>query len=352
MISLDGVMQAPGGPEEDPTGGFEYGGWVFPHWDEVGGQVMAESFAKPFDLLLGRKTYEIFAAHWPYQEGEIADPFNAATKYVATSSVEPSAWRNSVRLEGEVPGAVARLKEGDGPDLLTQGSAMLVRSLLAAGLVDELFLLVFPVLLGRGKRWFGEDSKPASGRCRQPHLDDRRDHGPLPAEGPGPHRLVRRTRSRARPNWRGARRWRRERHDHRDRQRRVSRHIAASPGRGVRRLARSGKRSAMAVRTPDGVIERCEIDARVGGRFAIFERRGADLAEHHGEYVEIDRPRRLAFDFWTSFSEERTRVTVTIAPDGDGARLALTHEGVWADYEERTQQGWTTILDGLAKAVE
>jgi len=160
MASLDGVMQAPGGPQEDPSGGFEFGGWVFPYWDEVANQAMGETFAKPFDLLLGRKTYEIFAAHWPYQEGEIADPFNAATKYVATSSAAPLAWQNSVRLEGEVPGAVARLKQGDGPDLLTQGSATLVRSLLAAGLVDELFLLVFPVVLGKGKRWFGEDSKP------------------------------------------------------------------------------------------------------------------------------------------------------------------------------------------------
>jgi len=159
MTSLDGVVQAPGGPEEDPTGGFQYGGWVFPHWDEVGGQVMAESFARPFDLLLGRKTYEIFAAHWPYQEGEIADPFNAATKYVATSSSEPLTWAKSARLEGDLMDAVARLKEGDGPDLLTQGSATLVRSLLAAGLVDELFLLVFPVLLGNGKKWVGEDAK-------------------------------------------------------------------------------------------------------------------------------------------------------------------------------------------------
>ena len=159
MTSLDGVVQAPGGPEEDPTGGFEYGGWVFPHWVEVGGRVMAESFARPFDLLLGRRTYEIFAAHWPYQEGEIADPFNAATKYVATSSTEPLTWKGSVRLEGDLMDAIARLKEGDGPDLLTQGSATLVRSLLAAGLVDELFLLVFPVLLGMGRKWVGEDAK-------------------------------------------------------------------------------------------------------------------------------------------------------------------------------------------------
>lgn len=160
FVSLDGVMQAPGGPEEDPTGGFRFGGWTFPFWDEVGGQAMSESFAEPFDLLLGRRTYEIFAAYWPYQKGEIADPFNAVAKYVATSSPEPLAWQNSVRLEGDVPEAVARLKEGDGPDLLTQGSSVLVQSLLAAGLVDEMFLLVFPVLLGKGKRLLGEDAKP------------------------------------------------------------------------------------------------------------------------------------------------------------------------------------------------
>lgn len=105
-------------------------------------------------------------------------------------------------------------------------------------------------------------------------------------------------------------------------------------------------------RTPDGELARCEVDARVGGRFRIDERRGADLAEHQGEYVEIDRPTRLAFDFWTSFSEERTRVTVAIAPDGHGALLTLSHEGVWADWEEKTRQGWTTILDGLARTLE
>jgi dihydrofolate reductase len=160
FVSLDGVMQAPGGPEEDPTGGFEFGGWTFPYWDEVTGAAMRESFSRPFDLLLGRRTYEIFAAHWPYQEGEIADPFNAATKYVATSSAEPLAWQNSVRLEGDVPEAVARLKEGDGPDLLTQGSSVLVQSLLAHGLVDGLNLLIIPVLLGKGKRLFDESARP------------------------------------------------------------------------------------------------------------------------------------------------------------------------------------------------
>lgn len=160
FVSLDGVMQAPGGPEEDPTGGFAYGGWTFPHWDEIMGAAMGESFGKPFDLLLGRKTYEIFAAHWPYTNEEPAGLFNGVTKYVATSSTAPLAWENSVRLEGDVPAAVARLKQGDGPDLLTQGSSVLVQSLLAAGLVDELSLLIFPVLLGRGKTLFGDASQP------------------------------------------------------------------------------------------------------------------------------------------------------------------------------------------------
>ena len=160
FVSLDGIMQAPGGPEEDPTGGFRFGGWTFPHWDEVMGAAMGESFSRPFDLLLGRKTWEIFAAHWPFTEEPPADLFNAATKYVATSSPEPLAWANSVRLEGGVPEAVARLKQGEGPDLLTQGSSVLVQSLLAAGLVDELSLLTFPVLLGRGKSFFGDAAKP------------------------------------------------------------------------------------------------------------------------------------------------------------------------------------------------
>jgi dihydrofolate reductase len=160
FTSLDGVIQGPGGPEEDPTGGFQYGGWSFHHWDGAMGEYMGEGFGKPFDLLLGRRTYEIFAAHWPFTDEEPAGLFNSITKYVATSSAEPLAWQNSVRLEGEVPAAVARLKEGDGPDLLTQGSAVLVRVLLAAGLVDELSLMTFPVILGQGKRWYGEDAKP------------------------------------------------------------------------------------------------------------------------------------------------------------------------------------------------
>jgi uncharacterized protein YndB with AHSA1/START domain len=103
--------------------------------------------------------------------------------------------------------------------------------------------------------------------------------------------------------------------------------------------------------TPDGVMERIEVDPRIGGRFLVAERRGQDLAEHHGEYVALDRPSLIAFDFWTSFSEERTRVTVTIAADGDGALLTLRHDGVWADYEDRTQKGWAMILENLARSL-
>src|SRR4051812_18362388 len=106
FTSLDGVIQAPGGPEEDPTGGFLYGGWSALHWDEAMGAYMGEGFSSPFDLLLGRKTWEIFAAHWPYTEEEPASLFNNITKYVATSSDEPLAWQNSVKLEGDVLEAV------------------------------------------------------------------------------------------------------------------------------------------------------------------------------------------------------------------------------------------------------
>ena len=104
-------------------------------------------------------------------------------------------------------------------------------------------------------------------------------------------------------------------------------------------------------RTEDGVLERCEIDAQVGGRFRIDERRGKELAEHYGEFVELDPPRRLAFDFWTSFSEERTRISIAITADGDGSLLTLTHMGVWADWADKTRQGWTMILNNLAGAM-
>lgn len=164
FVSLDGVMQAPGGPSEDPTGGFAHGGWVAGVFDEAVGEAIGEVFAGRYDLLLGRRTYEIFAAHWPYAEGEDApmgEAFTAADKYVL--SRRPCldlGWANSHRLESV--DAVAALVSDDGPDLVIQGSSTLYPPLLAAGLLDRLTLMTFPIVLGRGKRWFG-DATPASG---------------------------------------------------------------------------------------------------------------------------------------------------------------------------------------------
>ena len=163
FVTMDGVMQGPGAPEEDRTGGFAFGGWTVDYWDEPMGEWMDGLLGRPFDLLLGRRTYEIFEAYWPYQEGsEIGEKFNACTKFVATSSDEPLAWVNSVALRGDVPGEVAALKQADGPDLLIQGSGVLIRSLLAEGLIDELSLMSFPVVLGTGKRLFGGGTVPAA----------------------------------------------------------------------------------------------------------------------------------------------------------------------------------------------
>lgn len=169
FVSLDGIMQAPGGPEEDPTGGFRHGGWTVPHWDEVMGRFMDECFSQPFDLLLGRKTYEIFAAHWPFvgEDDPIGRTFNEMTKYVATSSTGPLEWKNSVALKGDVVAGIARLKQEDGPMLLTQGSSVLLQALLAHELIDEFRLLTFPVLLGRGKRLFGQDTKDGALRLAE-----------------------------------------------------------------------------------------------------------------------------------------------------------------------------------------
>jgi uncharacterized protein YndB with AHSA1/START domain len=131
----------------------------------------------------------------------------------------------------------------------------------------------------------------------------------------------------------------------------VERPIAAAPERVYDSWLDPDHARRWLFRTAEGILERCEIDARIGGGFTIVERRGSDLAEHFGEYVQLDRPRRLAFDFWTSFSTQRTRVTVTIAADGEGSLLTLRHDGVWADWQEKTRQGWTMILGGLAKAL-
>ncbi|MGV6872210.1 dihydrofolate reductase family protein [Pseudochelatococcus sp. B33] len=160
FLSLDGVMQAPGGLEEDTSGGFSHGGWIVPHRDAVTGETVGRSFADPVALLLGRKTYDIFAAYWPrVQDSPFADSLNAMTKYVATRSPGPLGWNNSHAIGPDAVEAVRRLKAEDGPDLLTQGSADLLQSLLAADLVDRFTLLTFPVILGSGKRLFREGAK-------------------------------------------------------------------------------------------------------------------------------------------------------------------------------------------------
>jgi dihydrofolate reductase len=162
FVSLDGVMQAPGGPGEDPTGGFEQEGWSVPLWDDQMNQSMGEFMGKPFDLVLGRKTYEIFAAHWPHTDEPGAAELNRATKYVASRTLDTLEWENSQLLEGDVGEAVARLKEEDGPELQVHGSSNLIQTLLRHGLIDEFRVMIFPVVLGKGKRLFGEGAPPAA----------------------------------------------------------------------------------------------------------------------------------------------------------------------------------------------
>lgn len=162
FVSLDGVMQAPGGPDEDPTSGFTQGGWSAGYWDEMMGRVMGESMATPFDLLLGRRTYEIFAAHWPYAgDSPTSNALNQATKYVASNTLKKLDWQNSRLVSGDVAAEIAQLKRQPGPPLQVLGSGELIQTLLAAGLIDELRLWVFPVVLGQGKRIFGKGAKPA-----------------------------------------------------------------------------------------------------------------------------------------------------------------------------------------------
>jgi dihydrofolate reductase len=172
FVSLDGVMQAPGGPEEDPTGGFEHGGWVAGYFDEVVGAAMGEIFSTPYELLLGRKTYDIFAAHWPHitdpkaPDFAIAEQFNRITKHVATHRPESLAWKNSRALGPDPVAELRALKRGDGPALLTQGSSNFLQTLFANDLVDELRFLLFPIALGKGKRLFEGNAKPAGFRLQ------------------------------------------------------------------------------------------------------------------------------------------------------------------------------------------
>jgi dihydrofolate reductase len=164
FISLDGVIQAPGGPEEDPSGGFKHEGWVAGYFDDFLGKVMDQQISKPFDLLLGRKTYEIFAAHWPYvntSEDPFAARFNNAKKYVASKTLTKLDWSNSELVKGDVLKEIKRIKEQDGPEIQVYGSGNLIQTLLKHDLVDELWLKIFPVTLGIGKRLFAEGTNPA-----------------------------------------------------------------------------------------------------------------------------------------------------------------------------------------------
>jgi dihydrofolate reductase len=161
FLTLDGVMQAPGGPEEDTSGGFTQGGWSVNYWDDRMGEVMGAAMGVPFDLLLGRRTYDIFAAYWPNaSEADGATPLNDATKYVASRSNPRLEWEKSVLIEGDAAEGVAALKQQDGPELQVHGSGNLIQTLLRSKLVDEFRLWVFPVVIGSGRRLFAEGTVP------------------------------------------------------------------------------------------------------------------------------------------------------------------------------------------------
>lgn len=161
FVSLDGVMQAPGGKGEDPSGGFDLEGWTVPYFDEELGSEMFKQMDQPFDLLLGRKTYDVFAAHWPNHPDEGAG-INKATKYVVSHQPVSTAWKGTVQLKGDIVAEINKLKQQDGPMLQVHGSSQLIQTLLSNDLIDELWLKVFPVTLGNGKRLFGEGTKPAA----------------------------------------------------------------------------------------------------------------------------------------------------------------------------------------------
>lgn len=162
MISLDGVMQAPGSPEEDTSGGFKLGGWTWPYSDEISQKIYAEEFSGEYDLLLGRNTYDLWREYWPKQKGIIADPFNKATKYVVSHRDTDLTWDKTVLISGDVPAKIKELKAGDGPMLSVQGSGNMIQTLLKNDLVDELWLRIYPITLGGGKRLFGDGTIPAA----------------------------------------------------------------------------------------------------------------------------------------------------------------------------------------------
>jgi len=161
FLTLDGVMQAPGGSEEDRQDGFAYGGWSATYWDERMGRVMGDVMGHPFALVLGRRTYDIFAGYWPHADGPGAKQLNEATKYVASRRRPTLEWQNSVLIEGDAAEGVAALKREDGPELQVHGSGNLIQTLLRAGLVDRFLIWTFPVVIGSGKRLFADGTVPA-----------------------------------------------------------------------------------------------------------------------------------------------------------------------------------------------
>lgn len=173
FLTLDGVMQAPGGPGEDTSGDFKYGGWTVPYSDEVSGKMMGEQMGRPFDLLLGRKTFDIFAGYWPQHDNEIGAPINNATKYVASKTVENHSWQKSVFMKGDVAGQIQQIKQGVGPDLFVFGSGILVQTLMTNDLIDEFWLKIYPITLGQGKRLFDKGSMPQAFTLTESHVTPR-----------------------------------------------------------------------------------------------------------------------------------------------------------------------------------
>jgi dihydrofolate reductase len=161
FLTLDGVMQAPGGPDEDPTSGFTHGGWAFGYWDDQLDQEMADFMGRPFEMLIGRKTYDIFAAYWPQSTDPGADVLNKARKHVASRTLKSVDWNNSTLIKGDVAKYVADLKRSTGPEIQVHGSGDLVQTLLQNSLIDEFHLMTFPVVIGTGKRLFANGAVPA-----------------------------------------------------------------------------------------------------------------------------------------------------------------------------------------------
>jgi dihydrofolate reductase len=161
FLSLDGVMQAPGGQKEDDSGNFKNGGWTVPYFDDALGQIMAEQMSRPFDLLLGRKTFEVFAAYWPLHPEEGAG-INNATKYVASNTLTKHDWEKTILMKGNVVEEIRKIKQQDGADLQVHGSSHFIQTLLENDLIDEFWLKIFPVTLGMGKRLFGKGTIPGA----------------------------------------------------------------------------------------------------------------------------------------------------------------------------------------------